>query len=56
MTDFPAGFFDRTGTAPDSAFYREPRFVQHIDSLAFVDRSLPNTDPLLIVTGETASV
>ena len=31
MTDFPAGFFDRIDAAPDSDFYREPRFVQHID-------------------------
>ena len=29
--DFPPGFFDRIDTAPDSEFYREPRFVQHID-------------------------
>ena len=29
--DFPSGFFDRIDTAPDSEFYREPRFVQHID-------------------------
>ena len=31
MTDFPPSFFDRIDTAPDSEFYREPRFVQHID-------------------------
>ena len=31
MTEFPAGFFDRIDTAPDGEFYREPRFVQHID-------------------------
>ena len=31
MTDFPPGFFDRIDTAPDSEFYRAPRFVQHID-------------------------
>ena len=27
----PANFFERIDTAPDDEFYREPRFVQHID-------------------------
>ncbi len=31
MTDFPSSFFDRIDAAPDSEFYQEPRFVQHID-------------------------
>ena len=29
----PANFFERMDTAPDDEFYREPRFVQHIDEV-----------------------
>jgi SAM-dependent methyltransferase len=29
---FPDGFFDRADASSDAAFYREPRFVTHIDS------------------------
>ena len=29
--ELPANFFDRVDTAPDGEFYRQPRFVQHID-------------------------
>ncbi len=31
--EFPAGFFDRIDTQPDGEFYRQPRFVQHIDQV-----------------------
>ena len=31
--DFPDHFFDRADTAPDADFYRQPRFVQHIDQV-----------------------
>ena len=32
-TEFPTGFFDRIDTQPDGEFYRQPRFVQHIDQV-----------------------
>lgn len=31
--ELPANFFDRMDTTPDGEFYREPRFVQHIDDI-----------------------
>ena len=31
--DFPDSFFDRVDTSPDGEFYRQPRFVQHIDQV-----------------------
>ena len=31
--EFPTGFFDRIDTQPDGEFYRQPRFVQHIDQV-----------------------
>ena len=31
--DLPANFFDRIDASPDGEFYRQPRFVQHIDDV-----------------------
>ena len=51
--DFPDNFFDRVDTSPDADFYREPRFVQHIDQVTidaltdwYREFLLPATDVL----------
>ncbi len=51
--DFPDNFFDRVDTSPDGEFYREPRFVQHIDQVTidaltewYREFLLPATDVL----------